>query len=68
MEKCQFEGCEQDATTTLSPATSKQNDQKNKVGGVQWNFEAKVSVCDNHLEQVKERYSQMSDKQVSNNS
>ena len=67
MEKCQFEGCEQDSTTTLSPATSKQNDQKDKKGGVHWNFEAKISVCDNYLEQVKERYSQMSDKQASNN-
>ncbi len=62
MEKCQFEGCEQDAKTTLSPATSKQNDQKDKKGGVHWNFEAKISVCDNHLEQVKERYSHLTKK------
>ncbi len=62
MEKCQFEGCENEATTTLSPPTSKRINQKNKEGGIHWNFEAKISVCDNHLEQVKERYSHLTKK------
>ena len=57
MEMCQFEGCDSPATRTLVAPTSEGNDQKDKEARMQWNFEAKIYVCDSHLVEIKERYS-----------
>ena len=64
MEMCQFEGCESPATRTLAAPTSEDIDQKDKEARMHWNFEAKIYVCDDHLEQVKERYSHLSKKNL----
>jgi hypothetical protein len=60
MEMCQFNKCESSATRTITAPRSEQNDQKDKEAAMHWNFEAKIYVCDNHLEQVKERLSHIS--------